>query len=82
MRTAITLEEFIYTLNQDEDIMVNLIDYEKDTQICSCWKSSFLFSSNEYGLKYQKHKEWFVQDFIITTEGLEITIVELEEELD
>lgn len=82
MRTAITLEEFLFTLNQDEDIRVHIIDYERDERICFCLKSSFLFSSNEYGLKYRKYKEWFVQDFITTKEGLEITIVELEIELE
>lgn len=82
MRTPITLQEFLFTLNQDEEVRVHLIDYEKDERICSCWKSSFLFCSNEYGLKYLKYKDWFVQDFVITQDGLEITIVKLKEELD
>lgn len=77
MRTPITLQEFLFTLNQNKDIFVRLIDYEKDECICSCWKSCLLFSSDGYGLKYQKYKDWFVQDFIITTfEGFIINIVE------
>jgi len=82
MRTPITLHEFLFTLNQDEDIRVHLIDYERDERICSCWKSSFQFSNDEYGMKYQHYKGWFVEDFTLTTGGLEITIVELEAELD
>ena len=82
MRTAITLQEFLFTLNQDEDIRVHLIDYERDKRICSCWKSSLLFSSNECGLYYRKYKDWFVQYFTLSEGGFEITIVELEAFLD
>lgn len=73
IRTPITLQEFLFTLNQDEDIRVHIIDYEKDERICSCWKSDF--GKHEYD-------EWFVQDFTLLEGGLEITIVKSEEELD
>lgn len=74
MRTPITLEEFLFTLNQDEDIRVHLIDYERDERIYSGWKSDF--DKHEYD-------KWIVQDFILSSEGsLEITIVELETFLD
>ena len=77
MRTPITLKEFLFTLNQDEDIRVHLIDYEKDERLYSGWKSSFLFDNSKSVLKY-----WFVQDFTLSEGGLEITIVEFEKELD
>ena len=45
MRTPITLEEFLFTLNQDKDIRVTLINYEgadKEFGVipCSVWKSN------------------------------------------
>ena len=82
MRTPITLEEFLFTLNQDEDMFVHLIDYEKDERIYSGWKSDFNYRSTDNHNKYKKYKGWFVQDFVATIAGLEITIVELEAELD
>lgn len=54
MRTPITLEEFLYTLNQDEDIRVHIIDYKADETLYSKWKSDLI--SNKYN-------KWFVQDF-------------------
>lgn len=75
MRTAITLDEFLFTLNQDEDIRVHLIDYERGEMLYSGWKTDF------YTLEH-KYDNWFVQHFLLTTEGLEIIIVELPEELD
>ena len=82
MRTPITLEEFLFTLNQDEDMRVTLINYEgpdKEFGIipCSVWKSD-ISKLNVYKIV----KDWFVQDFITTMEGLEITIVKSKEELD
>ena len=82
MRTPITLQEFLFTLNQDEDIFVHLIDYERDERIYSGWKSGFNYRSTDNSNKYKTYKGWFVQDFVCTTNGLEITIVELESELD
>lgn len=77
MRTPITLEEFLFTLNQDEDTFVHLIDYERDERICSCWKSDFRYRSTDNHNKYKTYKSWFVLDFVIKQDGLEITIVEL-----
>ena len=75
MKTPITLEEFLFTLNQDEDIRILIIDYKKDDAINSFWKSDY----REYE---DEHKDWFVQGFVLMSEGLEITIVKSEEELD
>lgn len=74
MRTPITLQEFLFTLNQDEDICVHIIDYEKDERLYSGWKSDLI--------KQHEYDEWFVQDFTLFENGLEITIVIIEEELD
>ena len=82
MRTPITLQEFLFILNQDEDIWVTLIDYEgtnKESGVipCSVWKSDISKLTI-----YKIVKDWFVQDFILTLEGLKITIVKSKEELD
>lgn len=82
MRTPITLEEFLFTLNQDEDIFVHIIDYMNDERLYSGWKSSLFHNIKNDFLNEFKYKDWFVQDFITTMEGLEITIVEFEKELD
>lgn len=82
MRTPITLEEFLFTLNQDEDIFVHIIDYERDERLYSGWKSSLNYEMKKDFLNELKYKDWFVQDFVCTMDGLEITIVELEAELD
>lgn len=82
MRTPITLEEFLFILNQDEDIRVTLIDYERDERLYSGWKSSLYYEMKKDFLNELKYKDWFVQDFICTIDGLEITIVELKAELD
>lgn len=74
MRTPITLEEFLFTLNQDEDIFVHIIDYIADKRIYSGWKSDLV--------KKHEYDEWFVQDFTLFENGLEITIVKLKIELD
>lgn len=74
MRTPITLEEFLFTLNQDEDIFVYIIDYIADKRIYSGWKSDLV--------KKHEYDEWFVQDFTLFENGLEITIVKLKIELD
>ena len=84
MRTSITLEEFLHTLNQDEDLLVTIIDYNNDNKIIDkCWKSDLTEysypSDNRY--TYFDVKYWFVQDFILMLGGLEITIVKSEEEL-
>ena len=40
MRTPITLQEFLFTLNQDEDILVTIIDYDSGNKLINkCWKS-------------------------------------------
>ena len=75
MRTPITLKEFLFTLNQDEDIFVHLIDYERDERIYSGWKTDFSVPEHKYA-------DWFVQNFTSSKVGLEITIVEHEVELD
>ena len=85
MRTPITLQEFLHTLNQDEDILVTIIDYNNGNKLINkCWKSNL----TEYGYPddnrytYFDVEYWFVQDFILMLGGLEITIVESEEKLD
>lgn len=82
MRTPITLQEFLFTLNQDEDMQVHIIDYMNDERLYSGWKSDFNYRNTDNHNKYKVYKNWFVQDFVCTTNGLEITIVELEKELD
>lgn len=81
MRTPITLQEFLFILNQDEDMRVHIIDYKEDEEIYSGWKSDFNYRSTDNHNKYKTYKGWFVQDFTLTTGGLEITIVESKEEL-
>ena len=81
MRTPITLQEFLFTLNQDEDMRVTLINYEgtdKEFGVipCSVWKSDISTLSI-----YNVLKSWFVQDFTLIMGGLEITIVKSKEEL-
>ena len=82
MRTPITLQEFLFTLNQDEDIRVTLMNYEgpdKEFGVipCSVWKSDISKLT-----VYKIVKDWFVQDFTLISGGLEITIVKSKEELD
>ena len=78
MRTAITLDEFIFTLNQNEDIFVTVIDYERDQILYRGWKSDI----KRHFENHDVYGNWFVQDFIGTTSGMDLTIVELKEELD
>lgn len=75
MRTEIMLEEFLFVMNQDEDIRVTLIDYEIDSRIITAWKSDLLYNE-----KYTKHKDWKVQDFSLAQGGLEIVITQFEPE--
>lgn len=82
MRTPITLQEFLFTLNQDEDMFVHIIDYERDERLYSGWKSSLNYEMKKDFLNELKYKEWFVQGFTTTMESLEITIVKFEAELD
>ena len=83
MRTPITLEEFLFTLNQDEDILVTVIDYNTDEKfIIKEWKSSFQHSSKFQVICYNEIKDYFVQYFNLTIGGLEIFIVQSKEELD
>ena len=84
MRTPITLEEFLFTLNQDEDILITIVDYNNENKLINkCWKSDLTEysypSDNRY--TYFDVKYWFVQDFILMLGGLEIIIVKSEEEL-
>ena len=84
MRTSITLEEFLHTLNQDEDLLVTIIDYNNDNKLIDkCWKSDLTEysypSDNRY--TYFDIEYWFVQDFTLVLGGLEITIVKSKEEL-
>ena len=85
MRTPITLQQFLFTLNQDEDILVTIIDYNKDVKfINKCWKPDLTEDSypsdNRY--TYFDIEYWLVQDFKLILGGLEITIVKSEEELN
>lgn len=73
-----TLNDFLFFLNQDEDILVTIIDYKTDTLIIhALWKSDLNCFSD-----YLERADWFVQDFVLSRGGLEITIVESEKELD
>ena len=82
MRTLITLQEFLFTLNQDDDIRVYIIDYMNDERLYSCWKSSLNSEIKRDFLNELKYKDWFVEYFTSSMEGLEIMIVESEVELD
>lgn len=75
MRTPITLQEFLHTLNQDEDMIVDLINYETGDRLYSGWKTDIDVLKHTYD-------DWFIQYFSTTKEGLEITIVKSEKELD
>ena len=75
MRTPITLQEFLFTLNQAEDMRIILIDYKEDGAINCFWKSDYIEYKDE-------HKDWFIQDFVLMSKGLKISIVKFEEELD
>ena len=84
IRTQVTLQEFLFTLNQNEDVLVTIIDYDNGNKLINkCWKSDlteYSYSSdNRY--TYFDVKYWFVQDFILMLGGLEITIVKFEEKL-
>lgn len=78
MRTPITLEEFLFNLNQDDDMLVTIINYDKDEVLFKdFWKSGLKYRSS-----FLDYCSWFVQDFVLLRGGLEITIVKSEEELD
>ena len=84
MKIPITLQEFLFTFNQDEDILITIIDYNNGNKLIDkCQKSDlteYSYSSdNRY--TYFDVKYWFVQDFIFMLGGLEITIVKSEEKL-
>ncbi len=70
-RTLITLDEFIFTLNQDEDCLLTIINYDKDTILYHGWKSGI-----NYYKSYNTHKNWYIQDFIIVSSGMEICITQ------
>ena len=75
MRTPITLQEFLFILNQNEDTRILLIDYKEADAINCFWKSDYIEYKDE-------HKDWFVQDFVLMSKGIEISIVKSKEELD
>lgn len=75
MRIPITLEEFLFTLNQDEDIRITLIDYERCKWLYFGWKTDF------YTLEH-KYDDWFVQNFTSSENDFEITIVKNKEDLN
>lgn len=82
MRTPITLEEFLFTLNQDEDILITLIDYDKDEKIIiKEWKDGFPYSRQFQSICYDDVKNYFVQNFTLMMGGLEIAIVKSKKEL-
>lgn len=81
MRTPITLQEFLFTLNQDEDILITIIDYDKNIKLRDkCWKSDLTDVGYPEDSIYLI-KDWFVQNFTLILGGLEITIVKSKEEL-
>ena len=75
MRTKITLHEFLYVMNQDEDIRVTLSDFDAPIgkDITTQWKSSLIRDD-----LYQQYKNWYVQDFVCVIGGLEIVITDKE----
>jgi hypothetical protein len=78
MRTPITLQEFLFTLNQDEDTLVTVVNYKTDEALINhYWKDDLRRAAT-----FDKFKKWYVQDFVLRSGGLEITIVESKEELD
>ena len=85
MRTPITLQEFLFTLNQDEDILVTIIDYDNENKLINkCWKhdlTEYSYPSDDRYI-YFDVEHWFVQDFTLMLGGLGITIVKSEIELD
>ena len=74
MRTPITLDEFLFTLNQDEDCRITLTDFNTPIGeiLWTGWKSCI----KNYFEQYKKYSEYYVQDFISLTNGIEICISE------
>ena len=68
----ITLYDFLYVLNQDEDMWITITDYLADKVLYCGWKQDY----------NKKHNEWFVQYFVTVIGGLEITIVKNKKDLD
>lgn len=70
-----TLNDFLFSLNQDEDILVKVVDFDSDEILIErTWKSGLHYTFKD---EHDKYKDWFVQDFIVTGVGnicLEITI--------
>ena len=71
MRTKITLGEFLYVLNQDEDMRVTLADFDKPygENITNQWKRDLINDPI-----YAQYKDWLVQDFTLAQGGIEIVI--------
>lgn len=82
MKTAITLEEFLFYLNQDEDCRITLVDFDAiiGEKLYTGWKSSMHKSTSLTGFRYADYKNWFVQDFILSYYGMEICICKQLEE--
>lgn len=81
MRTPITLEEFVFTLCQEEDIMLNVMDYFTDRILYHGWK---LDSIVPHGIPHSFGElgEWYVQYFATASGGLEIFVVKDKKDLD
>ena len=71
MKQQITLNDFIFALNQDEDILVTVIDYLTDEEMLPVsWKTSL----NSYS-DYQEIKDRFVEYFFVETMGYNTKMV-------
>lgn len=76
MRTAITLEEFLFYLNQDEDCRITLVDFDAiiGEKLYAGWKSDMRKWTSLTGFRYADYENWFVQDFTLSEGGMEICI--------
>ena len=82
MKTAITLEEFLFYLNQDEDCRITLVDFDAiiGEKLYTGWKSDMHEWTSLTRFRYADYKKWFVQDFTLSDGGMEICITKQLEE--
>ena len=70
-----TLHDFLFSLNQDEDILVSIYDYHKDAFVIEGWWKSGLRFHDEYPSLKHREVEYFLLCYIKkNTTGLEIVI--------
>ena len=78
MQPQITLNDFLFTLNQDEDCRVILTDFNAPIgqTLWEGWKSDI----QKYCEQWNTFSSWYVQDFTSIQGGVEICITkELED---